>query len=280
MKKIVNDILKWVASLVTLEVIGMFFLDALISTMLTAFIPVKFLVVFFLIFSGYVYYKLRNNEKTKKLAKIIGTVIICFVIFFGTTATFPEVSRVLPWGIKKVSITVAKFIVNPSKVKDEMVADAIKDSIVEAHSSNFEKAYKLNPEKAVRDRDSIRDKYDFDKVKKRIEARKDSIANIQDNINASKINHEAEKLSENNSKVGGQYNVGNHRLSLKKGEESDWLEIEKCHNYDFFPGKQYVFTLYYEDGEVVNSWEGRPWLSQRRFKVLNLCDEMPVLKVI
>jgi len=81
-------------------------------------------------------------------------------------------------------------------------------------------------------------------------------------------------------KVGGMYTVGEHQLALKNGEESDWCTIQPCHAYGFVKNPKTKVTLIYEDGTTANSWGLRKWPDKYKFKVKNLSNEMPVLRVV
>lgn len=81
-------------------------------------------------------------------------------------------------------------------------------------------------------------------------------------------------------KVGGEYMVGEHQLALKNGEESGWCTIQPCHAYMFSEVTPLRVQLIFEDGTSVNSWELKKWPNKYKFRIKNLGDEMPILKVI
>ena len=80
--------------------------------------------------------------------------------------------------------------------------------------------------------------------------------------------------------VGGIFSVGDHVLPLQKGQESDWCAIQDGRAYTFLNNNAIRITLTFEDGSSVNSWEISKWPDKYRFKVKNLTNDFPVLRVI
>lgn len=114
--------------------------------------------------------------------------------------------------------------------------------------------------------------WDMEIVKSEIDIKSIKPKNqVKKPITRVKITHE---------KIGGLYTVGEHVLNLKKGEESDWCTIQPCHAYTFLRGTVCRFILTYEDETTAESWGITGWPGKYKFKVKNLSDEMPILKVL
>lgn len=79
--------------------------------------------------------------------------------------------------------------------------------------------------------------------------------------------------------VGGIFSQGDHVLPLKKNQESDWCSIQDGCKYMFLNNNSIRITLTFEDGSPVNSWEITQWPNKYKFKVKNLTDDFPVLRV-
>ena len=276
--------MKKIGNFLPVEIGAMLTVNIILSWLLKYYVEIPFLLTFFLIFTGYIFNKLRKNEKTRKLANLSLTVIIFVLIYNGVTSFFPLSSGKIFYANKNADMYLSKKIADSIKTKEKDIFENYKDKILDGKLVEYEKLLDNNePEKAAKIMAQLRDKWDYDKITERIEAEK---KRISDSIALTKVREQG--LPQNNSatvsqnifgKVGGLYKVGSHLMPMKNGEISDWCTIEDCHNYGFTKGSS-RFSLIYQDGSRANSWEPGKWPDKKVFRIMKLNDGMIQLNVI
>jgi len=232
---------------------------------------ISFLVggVFGLIFTGllviYIIARLKEFQRTKTLANVIILGLIAVVVVFLAQTQMPMTYKQLPWFKAKTDHSIAT-LVDPTDVK----ADITWETYKQKHGAEMLAEYRKrlaagDVEGAAKVEVEFQEKWDKERWEEKYSSPE-----------ASKPEHNAEKFS--HSRYTGSYGPGTYTLDLKKGETSGWIQIE-CNRRYGFRNPDASFTVYYKDGQSLDSWEAGKWLDQPWIKVKNQSNESIILKV-